>query len=220
MIVNYVKVWDIVGGGTGTGGGGGDGGDPGSGSSAAPSQPGSFCGSIYSQTAAELFWDRSTDKDGYVAYYELERDGQTLFSADRTSWFMDDLSPGTEYYFQLRAFDDDGNSSAPINTQLRTPSNNVAEAKSPCPPSNFSAVKYSDTALGLSWDTTYDYEGTRILRYKVRQNGQVIFDGDSTGIFLEGRSPGVEYTYTITAIDKNLRASPPSTIKVVLGSPN
>jgi len=37
-----------------------------------PTPPGDLAYKVYSSTAAEIFWDRATDSDGYVIGYEVQ----------------------------------------------------------------------------------------------------------------------------------------------------
>lgn len=47
---------------------------------------------IYSKTAAELFWDRMP---GHARQYRVYADGLELALTEGTSWFSDDLVPGS-----------------------------------------------------------------------------------------------------------------------------
>lgn len=85
-------------------------GDGGSGSSA-PSAPANVNVSVYSPTALEVFWDRSSDADGSVVAYVVYRDGDIAGSVQGNSFFEDDLTAGTTYAYSVVAVDDLGNES-------------------------------------------------------------------------------------------------------------
>ncbi|MGQ7848052.1 CHRD domain-containing protein [Granulosicoccus sp. 3-233] len=78
----------------------------------APSVPMNLSAQVYSSSALELFWDRSTDTDGFVVAYAVYRDGQFHSSAQGNSYFDEDLSPGTTYSYSVVAIDNLANESA------------------------------------------------------------------------------------------------------------
>lgn len=75
-----------------------------------PTQPGNLSALVYSDTAVELFWDRSTD-NGYIAGYEVRRNGEVVETRDASSYFTEGLEPGTRYDWVVTAFDNDGDRS-------------------------------------------------------------------------------------------------------------
>ena len=76
-----------------------------------PSTPSGFRYAVYSKTAAELFWIRSSD-DVRVAGYEIRRNGILVETLDASSYFDSSLSPGITYTYVIVAIDDEGNRSA------------------------------------------------------------------------------------------------------------
>ena len=52
---------------------------------APPTTPSDLRVDVYSGTAAELFWSRSTDPDGAVRGYEIRRGGQLVDTRDGLS---------------------------------------------------------------------------------------------------------------------------------------
>jgi len=92
-------------------------------SDSAPSVPGGLRSQIYSSTAAEVFWDAASD-DGYIAGYDVYRDGRLLGRFDARSLFQNDLIPGQTYVYDLRSVDNRGNTSArsePHTVQTNAP---------------------------------------------------------------------------------------------------
>ena len=65
---------------------------------------------VYSTTALELFWDRSTDDVAVVAY-NVYRDNRFLSSAQGNSFFDDGLTPATSYQYSVVAIDNMTNES-------------------------------------------------------------------------------------------------------------
>ena len=76
----------------------------------APSVPQRLRSLVYSVTAAELFWDASSD-DVLVAGYEIYRDGEFLTGGDMRTLYQPDLQPGRSYNYRIRAYDNEGNRS-------------------------------------------------------------------------------------------------------------
>lgn len=83
-----------------------DGGD----STNVPTTPMNVIFSVYSSTAVELFWDRSSD-DGVVVSYDIYRDGTAFASSAGNSFYDNSLSRGTQYVYTIAAIDNDGNAS-------------------------------------------------------------------------------------------------------------
>lgn len=83
--------------------------------------PQNLSSSVYSTSAAEIFWDRSTTAG---LLYEVQRDGTVVGTTNGTSWFDDSLVAGTTYAFELVAIDANGNRSEPASLLLTTRSGN------------------------------------------------------------------------------------------------
>ena len=76
-----------------------------------PSVPMNLSVQVYSKTALEVFWDRSTD-DGTVVAYTIIRDGLVFDSVQGNSFYDDSLTRGTSYEYQVVAIDNMANESA------------------------------------------------------------------------------------------------------------
>lgn len=88
------------------------------GADGAPSVPTNVTALVYSGTALELFWDRSTDGD--VVAYNIIRDGQVFASVQGNSFFDSGLDRGTSYDYQIVAIDNLANESAPTSVLVAT----------------------------------------------------------------------------------------------------
>jgi len=93
--------------------------DNNSASSTRPSKPIGLRFDIYSSTAAEVFWDRSTD-DGFVRGYETIRNGESLGVRDGLSLYEDGLDPARSYTYEVTAIDNEGNRSDAAVIRLST----------------------------------------------------------------------------------------------------
>jgi len=75
-----------------------------------PSMPMGLSLAVYSPTAAELFWQASTDADG-IAFYRVYISGSLYREAPGPSIYFESLFPGKRYDVQISAIDRKGNES-------------------------------------------------------------------------------------------------------------
>jgi len=80
----------------------------GGGDGAGPSTVGNLTGIAYSSTALEIFWERATSADSIVTEYEVFRDGESIATFDGLSFFEEGLDAGTEFAYEVRAVDANG----------------------------------------------------------------------------------------------------------------
>ena len=178
---------------------------PGDSSTSVPS-PANLTGTVYSSTAAELFWTRS-DIPGLQ--YEVLRDGDVVATTDGTSYFTDDLAPNQSYNFEVIAIDGSGaRSEASVVSLLTnpgegggapsTPENTFAEIT----PANLRLTVYSSTAAELFWTPPTEFTSL-IQSNEVRRNGVLVATLQGFGLrsyFDSDREPGTSYTYEVTAV--------------------
>lgn len=179
-----------------------------------PSIPGGFRYEVYSETTAELFWNRSSD-DGAVVGYDITRNGVLVETRDASSYYDDSLIPNVIYTYTIAAVDNQGNRSA-ISTVSFTASGNSVPSGVPTVPPGFRYAVYSDTAAELFWNRSSD-DG-RIVGYKITRNGALVETLDATSYFDDSLSPGVTYNYRIVAIDDDGNSSGTSTVRFITGS--
>jgi len=84
-----------------------------------PSTPENFRYLIYSDTAAELFWLRTTDLP--TTGYEITRNGNVLGVFDALSYFDNTLMPGIEYTYTIAAVGFTAERSPVATVVLQTP---------------------------------------------------------------------------------------------------
>ena len=152
---------------------------------APPTVPANLRADVYSGTAAELFWSRSSDPDGAVSGYEIRRDGQLVETRDGLSYFTDDLTEGRAFAFTVTAVDFDGERSAPASVSVvggdRAGSVGAGGGRPP-PPANLTSSVYSSSAAEVFWDRS-DQPG---LSYEVAVDGGPVVTTDGTSAFLSG----------------------------------
>ena len=186
---------------------------------APPTVPADLRVDVYSGTAAELFWSRSTDPDGAVSGYEIRRDGRLVETRDGLSYFTDELSDGRAFAFTVTAVDFDGERSAPASVSVVGGDRDGAVGTGggrPPPPANLSSSVYSSSAAEVFWDRS-DQPG---LSYEVSVDGGSVTTTDGTSAFLTGldgaRGRGVD----VVAIDANGQRSGAANVTLGDGNPN
>ena len=93
-----------------------------------PTMPEDLRSSVYSVSAAELFWNASTDADG-IASYRVYIAGTLYREVPGTSIYIDVLNAGTRYDFQISAVDSTGSESrwTDVHSLMTGTPANVAE---------------------------------------------------------------------------------------------
>ncbi len=162
-----------------------------------PSIPGSLRYEVYSDTAAELFWDRSTD-DTVVVGYELQINNQLITTIDALSYFTDDLLPGLRYEFVVTAIDSDGNRSESVAVAFISGDRQSTANDQRLPsPSNLQSSVYSSSAFEVFWDRVPDV----YFIYEVSIDEQHVATIDGTSWFADGLQAGQRYEVAVVAID-------------------
>ena len=184
---------------------------------APPTTPADLRVDVYSGTAAELFWSRSSDPDGAVSGYEIRRDGELVETRDGLSYFTDSLTEGRAFAFTVTAVDFDGERSAPASVSVVGGDRDGAVGAGggrPPPPANLSSSVYSSSAAEVFWDRS-DQPG---LSYEVSVDGGPVTTTDGTSAFLTGldgaRGRGVD----VVAIDPNGQRSGAANVTLGGGS--
>ena len=184
---------------------------------APPTTPSDLRVDVYSGTAAELFWGRSSDPDGAVSRYEIRRDGMLVDTRDGLSYFTDDLRDGRAFAFTVTAVDFDGERSTPAAVSVVGGDRGGAVGSGggrPAPPANLTSSVYSSNAAEVFWDRN----GQQGLSYEVSVDGGQVVTTDGTSAFLSGldgaRGRGVD----VVAIDAKGRRSGAANVTLGGGS--
>jgi predicted Rdx family selenoprotein len=131
------------------------------------------------------------------------------------------LTPGVNYTFTVTAVNKKGTSSPATITYMIPKPEPVCNIK-PASPVNVTAIPASDTKLLISWlngnDSicvgSYNVEGVETVSGKSVLKGSTI----SNNISAVSLTPGVNYTFTITAVNK-IGTSLPTTITYMIPKP-
>ncbi|WP_442267199.1 fibronectin type III domain-containing protein [Tenacibaculum sp. ZS6-P6] len=157
-----------------------------------------------SHISANLNWTASTDNVG-VAGYIIVQNGEEIFTwnSQNTSITMRGLDDGTEYTFQIIAFDAAGNrSNISTSATIKTTGN------APTAPKNVIATNVTKTGVTLNWDPSTS-SGTNIDGYSVFVNGVFTLytknetPNNLTFAQLTTLDPDRTYSITVGAVDGN-----------------
>jgi len=127
----------------------------------APSTPTSLSASVASSTQINLSWqDNATNETGYKVERKTGASGTyseiASLSAGSTSYSNTGLTDGTQYYYQVRAYNSAGNSNYSNESNGTTPMN---------APTSLAATAASSTQINLGWqDNSGSENGYRIER--------------------------------------------------------
>ena len=179
-----------------------------------PAAPAGLRGTVYSSTAAELFWTRPQTPG---LRYEVRRDGQAVATTDGVSYFASGLVGGRDYAFEVIAIDRDGGRSAPSAVSLRTGAGGGATPGTPPSPDSNPAITptdlsievYSSTAAELFWTPAGSVRPV-ITRNEIRRDGVLIatLEGEFLRSYFDStREPGRSYRYEVRAVSSAGSAS-------------
>ena len=85
-----------------------------------PSAVTELTGAVYSTTAVEIFWEPASSENATIVSYEIKRDGELVETRDGQSFFEEGLEPDTEYTYEVRAVDSNGNTGEYQSVVLKT----------------------------------------------------------------------------------------------------
>jgi hypothetical protein len=103
---------------------------------AVPTEPTGLQASLSSPTSVELTWSPSTEKQGTIESYQINRNGVPLNSVagSVTSYADTGLTAGSTYSYTVTAFDDSGGQSTPdASNAVSTPATALPFSPAPAP---------------------------------------------------------------------------------------
>lgn len=162
-------------------------------------RPQSLRADVYSSTALELFW-RFTPSP---SLYEITRDGIVIAITGGRSFFEEGLTPNTQYQYTVTLLNSDSPSASITSTTRRDGNDDNDSIPNSDEPilNNARLVVYSDTAGEVLWDRPSAASG--ITRIEVLRNRESLGRFSSTSFFDDARVPGVQYDYTLIALDNS-----------------
>ena len=177
----------------------------------APETPANLRVVRYSVKDAELFWDRAADP---LLQYEVKRDGVALRAPFfGTSFFDTTLVDNAGATYEVTAIASDGSRSAPSTVVLAGENTGETNTGGTTPsPQALRADVYSSTAAELFW--TRAPSDAQIISTEVARDGVIVGNSPGNSFFDNARTPGVEHTYMLIAIDASGNRSGAATITV------
>lgn len=154
-----------------------------------------------------LAWDASTDTGGAgLEGYHIFRNGTLLTTVDALSTSHSDtqLTPSTDYSYEIEAYDRSANL-APKSTVVRARTLAPPPVPDILPPSvpNLTLTVISATRIKIDWPTSSDAGGSGLRGYQIFRNSQFVADltSDKVTYLDTNLSANFAYTYEARAID-------------------
>ena len=166
-----------------------------------------FNAKVYSSTALELFWNRSANEEGVVAY-EILINGAQAALLDATSYYIDSLSPNTKYDFTITAIDKTNTRSSQAVLSATTQAGNGPFISTTLtPPNNLRVQTYTSVSGELFWDRAPADD--MVSYYEVHRNGTLL--GKTEGIsYFDDQVRIGEQVYEVYAIGRDGSRSLPA----------
>ncbi len=174
----------------------------GNGTEVPPNSPSNLNATTHSSTQINLSWtDNSSSETGFKIERKTGSGGawnEIAQVGDNTTTYSDNnLTPDTQYCYQVRAYNTAGNSNY-SNESCATTSD-----VPPNPPTNLSTTAHSSTQINLSWtDNSNNETGFKIER-KTGSGGawnEIAQVGDNTTTYSDNNlTPDTQYCYLVRA---------------------
>jgi chitodextrinase len=179
-----------------------------------PSTPTNLAATADSSSQINLSWTASTDAVG-VTGYNVYRGVVFLKKVTGTSTSDTDLSPDTQYCYQVSAIDAAGNESSKSTEKCAT-TGSSADVEAPTAPVLLSATIVSSSQAELAWSTSSDNVG--VLGYKVYSGAELVGNIDDTSATVNGLVSDTQYCFQVSAFDAAMNESDKSNQKCVTTS--
>lgn len=181
----------------------------------APTTPGNVSVALDASNKVAVKWSASTDNVG-VAGYRILRNKVIVGQVTATEYLDSTALPNTAYSYQVTAYDQAGNSSAPSEAvDIKT--KNVADSQPPAAPTNVTATSVSANQINLTWTASADDIGVAaydVFRAQAGSKGAALKVATvaKTSYGDTGLTPKTKYTYYVVAKDTALNASKKSAL--------
>ncbi|XP_053568734.1 usherin [Bombina bombina] len=170
---------------------------------------------VYSLSSTEInvTWSSPLIQNGKITNYSIQLGAENYFAGKSLLRIISDLKPFTLYNISVLACTNGGCTSS-LSTLYRT-----MEA----PPQDMKAPSFQVTgpeSVKVMWKFPEKPNG-EIRRYELRRDDILIYAGSDTHYYDFALEPGIEYSYTITAINEQGRTiSPSAKVKSLSSSPS
>jgi len=178
--------------------------------------PSNLVAAQLSSTSAKLTWkDNSTGETSFKAERSTSSSEYSFaqiatVGANQTSFTNTGLTPGTKYYYRVRAYEAVAGNSAYSNIANVTP-------QAVALPTNVEATALSSTSVRVSWvDNSNNETG-----FKIYQNGTLVYTTgeNETSKTFTGLTPATWYKYQIEAFNATDASGKTAEVKVFTSDP-
>ena len=164
-----------------------------------PSTPAGLTLNSATENAVTFSWAASTDDLGDVANYRIFRDGTEVGTSNAASFTDTTVQADQTYQYTVSAIDDAGNeSNTSITLQVITPL--APDTEAPNIPTGLTLDSVSTNAVGISWISSTDTQGTVTLYHIMRDGNQI---GTTSVAYYTDSTVAADtsYVYNVTAED-------------------
>lgn len=179
----------------------------------APTTPANVSAQADASGKAIIKWAASTDNVG-VAGYRILRNKVVVGQTPSLEYLDVTALPNTGYGYQVIAYDQAGNSSAPSNV-VDVTTVSVADSEAPAAPGNVTAIPVSPNQINLTWTASTDNIGVAaydIFRSTGKGQAIKVASVTKTGYGDTSLAPGTKYDYYVVARDSALNTSEKSAV--------
>lgn len=166
-----------------------------------PTAPGSVTANAISSGTVNLSWNAATDNVGVTSYKVYRGSSVVATLAGSTRSYSDtNVSPNTDYAYQITALDAANNESAKSTATpnpVHTPS--ATDTTAPSTPSNPRIPVVTAQQANITWNASSD--NVSVAGYHVYINGIFAADTTSTSFTANCLAPNVNYTFAIRSFD-------------------
>jgi len=194
-----------------------------------PTTPTNLASSNLTATSVQVSWTGSTDSGGSgLAGYKIYRRRGTgvilpvgTVSPGVTSFVDQPLLASTAYSYTVIAFDAAQNHSVASNSLSITTPAFGSDTVAPTQPMNLTGWPVGPSTVHLEWYASTDQGGSGLAGYRIYRDGNLI-SGPSpvtNRVFDNtGASPGINYQYTVKAVDGASNESGAASVAVTAGA--
>ena len=169
--------------------------------------------SALSSTQINLtWWDNSNNEEGFKLEWARSSSGpwnEVRIAANSTSYTLGGCATGATYWFRIRAYNSNTNSSYSNTTSATTPVDGIIA------PSNLTARALSSTQIALTWNDNSNNETGFKLEWARSSSGpwnEVRIGANQTSYTLSGCAVGSTYWFRIRAYNSSLNSAYSTTV--------
>jgi chitodextrinase len=162
----------------------------------APDAPTAVQATATSSTTVSLTWTASASTS--ISTYKVYRDNAFVANVTGTSYTDGGRNAGTQYRYEVYAYDMIGNPSAASNAAIvATPA--AADTVKPTMPTSLKAGTITTTSIALSWTGSTD--NVAVTGYHIYRDGAYVATVSTKTYTATGLTAGRTYSFQVVAVD-------------------